>query len=436
LSRTLKILKVWWWLFASYALFVFIVGAFIFINLPPEYSTTSKIFVTSSSSSALANVYDAPYTDRAVKTVLILIESNEVISSIANATGKDEKEIKKIFSARSVVGTQVIEIKVKGQNIGLVSTIAELIPQTLEEHLKNIQIGTDAGEKNQIKTSVAEQPTYPEEDTSNKIKYLGLFLFVAIFVGYGLYSFLGVVGRNIKDPADIESTGINYLGEFGRLAKIDEDIGLVLDEKNSHIAESLREIRTGLLLSDKNGVICITSLKPKEGKSSFASGLSLILAEMGKRTVLIDADVRAPSIAKIFSLRATEGLTDFLEKKVTKDKIVYKSGFENLWVVPSGSKSGQQSASLINKEKLLELNSWLKEVGNVDYVLIDTPPINTFKDASLISQVTDGILIVVESGKISHRDLIKARNEIKKIETKILGGILTKTQNKKRVEYY
>jgi capsular exopolysaccharide synthesis family protein len=436
-SRPIKILQRWWWLFFAYVLLVIIVSVSVYIILPPQYSSTTKIFVTSTTNSALANVYDAPYADRAVKTVEVLAEGNELIGTVAQRIGYDVSIIEKSIKIRSIIGTQVIEITVKNQDAQTVSKISQQIPSVLEAQLKAIQKDTDTDAKNQIKISVAEQPMVPEADVATKIKIVCLILLTSGLIGYGLYYLIYLYDRSVKDADDFENVGLNYLGDFGRVEKIDEGIKALLDEENQSALETIREVRSGIFLHDKSSkVISITSLRPKEGKSSFTAALALTLSEIGKKVILVDADLRVPSANKLFSVSVEKGLADYLEDKANKEEILIKSGHDNLWLVPAGKNLSLKASSLLKEGKIRSLINWLQEVGGVDFILIDTPPIEACADSALVAKVSDSVIIVAECDKTSHRDLIKINNVIKKLNTNFLGAVLTKTRSHKKYKYY
>ena len=437
MTRQVKILRFWWWLFLLYGLLAVVICGLIYIKVPAKYFSTTKIFVSPTASSALANVYDAPFTDRAVKTVTILAEGNEIIGTVARKSGYNEKIIKKSLKAKSIIGTQVIEIRVEDGDKILVRVVSRLVPSVLEEQLKKIQQNSDAETKDQIKISIAEQSTTPEIDRLYKSKIVFFSLIALILVGYGLYYLIYAYDRSIKEAEDFESMGLNFLGDFSRMYKAGEGARALFNDANRFALESIREVRSSIFLLG-NGVktIAITSLRPKEGKSAFISSLALTLSEVGKKVILIDADLRAPSINKHFGIPLGGGLADYLEGKASREEIITKSEHENLWVVPAGKSISLKASSLIKEDKLKPLLHWLIEAGNVDFILMDTPPLEACSDAALVAKISDGAIVVAEFGKTSHRDLVKIKKLSKKLKANFLGAVLTKTRSRKKYQYY
>jgi len=436
-TRQIKILRFWWWLFLLYGLLAVLVCGLIYIKVPAKYFSTTKIFVSPTASSALANVYDAPFTDRAVKTVTILAEGNEIVNTVAQKSGYNKKIIKKSLKAKSIIGTQVIEIRIVNSDKVLVTAISRLVPSVLEDQLKKIQHDSDAETKDQIKISIAEQSTTPEIDKLYKVKIVFFSLIALVLIGYGLYYLIYAYDRSIKEAEDFEGMGLNFLGDFGRMEKAGEGARALFDDANRFVLESVREVRSGIFLHG-NGIrtIAITSLRPKEGKSAFISSLALTLSEVGKKVILVDADLRAPSINKLFGIPLGGGLADYLEGKASREEIIIKSEHDNLWVVPAGKSISLKASSLIREDKLKPFLRWLIEAGNVDFILIDTPPLEACSDAALIAKISDGAIVVAEFGKTSHRDLVKIKKLSKKLKANFLGAVLTKARSRKKYQYY
>ncbi len=425
-------------MFLLFIVSVAIIGFFVYSNFPPEYTTTAKIFVSPSSNSALADIYDAPYTDRAVKTVSLLASGNEIISEIADQTGLDKKSIEDSLKVKSVIGTQIIEISIKNTSAETSTSIASLITPAIEDMLKQIQTNTD--EKNQIRISVAEQASVPKEDNLERLKALAVVALIAFVVGYIIVLLINLYDKNIRDSSDLNELALKHLGEFGHVKGIGENIEAVFGRENQSVAEMLREIRASLVLNkDNDGMqtFCTISANPKEGKSSFAASLAMIMSESGKRVVLVDTDLKSPSLEKIFSLHNANGLSEYLNGSVSKEEIIYKSTRENLWIIPSGHKKTQEenSSLLLDNKKLDQLKKWLIDVGKVDYVIFDTSPANVSADVFSIISLTDSVIIIAETGKTSQADLKKIKNKLIKLETNILGVVLSKTKPGKTKVY-
>ena len=426
----------WWWLILLYLIVCIAILAFIYSNLPPQYSTTTKVFVTPSQDSALANIYDAPYTDRAVKTVSLLLSGEDVLDRIALETGIDKVEIKKSIKANYVIGTQIIEIKIKNQDPDKVLQIAKSIPINAEGLLKSIQKNTD--EKNQIKISIAEQSLFLKEDSTLKFKIIGGIFAIFALIGYLLYITLPKTHELISDQTDLEFLGEKILGELSYLPKAEK--GFAESFKNELGAvEVLRELRANLILDEKNKeirTICITSANKGEGKSTFISALAASISELQKSVIIIDMDVRSPSIDRILKIPIGLGLVNYLDAEATVREVIYKTKISNVWIIPAGkNEKTTDLTTLLYKPGFASFKKWLKEECKFDYILLDAPALNLTADSKIIAKQADGVIILAEHNKTLKREINLAKTILKKLDIPIIGTVLSKSKKKKK-KYY
>ena len=199
---------------------------------------------------------------------------------------------------------------------------------------------------------------------------------------------------------------------------------LVNDDSDFIIKESYKSIRTNLmsLLSIHDGAksFVITSPETTDGKTLTISNIAISFAQLGYKTLVIDADMRKPKLHKIFNISGTEGLADYLGGFI--DKIpVHKTDYENLDVVTAGAIPPDPTRLLLsaNFTKLLES---AKE--NYDYILFDAPPVNLLTDAVLIAKQTLGCVLVVRYKFTTKDGLIAAKKEIENGSADLLGVVL------------
>lgn len=175
---------------------------------------------------------------------------------------------------------------------------------------------------------------------------------------------------------------------------------VVLSDEESFVTESYKLLRTNLNFKNSkksNQVMLVTSSGKQEGKSTTISNLAVVFAQAKKKVLLIDCDLRQPKIGGIFGINKMKtGLTNLLVDKIPLETGVNKIGNFSLSIITAGSK--QVSATeLLNSEEFEKLIEDCRV--EYDLILIDTPPILSFADASIISRVTDGVLLVVASGE-------------------------------------
>ena len=188
-------------------------------------------------------------------------------------------------------------------------------------------------------------------------------------------------------------------------------------------AEAYNLLRTNLSFAfpgvEGGKVIGISSPCPQEGKSTTSINLSYSLAEAGNKVVLIDADMRRPSVAKNLDISATPGLSNLLSsgaETAVREKILH----DNLSVMPAGSIPPNPS-DLISSDAMKSLVNELR--SQYDYVIIDLPPINLVSDSLAASQYTDGMIVVVRHDHTRRRDVVEAIRQLKLVNAKLLGFV-------------
>lgn len=203
--------------------------------------------------------------------------------------------------------------------------------------------------------------------------------------------------------------------------------------------EAIRSVRTNIQFSSldkKNKVISITSTKPAEGKSTVIYKLAKSFADNGDKVILLDCDLRSPSISEIAGINDNVGITNYLTGKVNIQRAINKdreqSNLDMIFTGPVPPNPAEILASNTFKEFVEDLSK------EYDYVFIDTPPVGLFTDASLVSTISDGVIFVIKSSDAKREDIALALENLKKVDAHILGAVLTHMpmKEKKYGNYY
>jgi tyrosine-protein kinase Etk/Wzc len=210
----------------------------------------------------------------------------------------------------------------------------------------------------------------------------------------------------------------------------------------SPITEAFRNIHTNLKLNSGRKAILVTSSGPREGKSSVACNLALVMAQIGLKTLLVSTDLRRPILEKVFGIKREPGLnevamgtmpldsaiqniTDIILGNIGLDVIRKTPGIENIWILPAGHLP-QNPVEILDSKALYDLISKLK--ARFDVVIFDTPPVLPVTDASLLAPKVDGVIMVYEIGRTSREGLMRAKVQLEAVNAKILGVVLNHTQ--------
>ncbi|MGN0165975.1 MAG: CpsD/CapB family tyrosine-protein kinase [Lachnospiraceae bacterium] len=198
--------------------------------------------------------------------------------------------------------------------------------------------------------------------------------------------------------------------------------------------EEYKSLRTNIQFCGKEvKVIAVTSCIPDEGKSSVTVNLAKTIAETGKKVLFVDCDMRKSVLANRLHVRnGGSGLSHYLSGNNELDEVLCKTNLANLYMILSGPIPPNPS-ELLGSSLFKNFIRVAKE--KFDYVLLDTPPLGSVTDAAVVSQVCDGMLMVLSAGGISYKMAQSVKNQIEKTGCRLLGVVLNKVQIKKNGYY-
>ncbi|GMK39902.1 tyrosine protein kinase [Paenibacillus sp. CCS19] len=204
----------------------------------------------------------------------------------------------------------------------------------------------------------------------------------------------------------------------------------------SPISEAYRKLRTNLKYSESERalkLLMVTSASAKEGKSTTAVNLATVYAQAGQRVLLLDCDMRKPTVHKTFALSNRNGLSQVLSGQSEWVDAVQPTRIKNLQVLTSGPIPPNPS-ELLDATRMDGLLEQLRE--RYDMVLIDTPPVLAVSDAQIMATRCDGVLLVVNARGAKRREAIKAREALLLVQARIVGVALNGTPPKEGYGYY
>lgn len=196
-------------------------------------------------------------------------------------------------------------------------------------------------------------------------------------------------------------------------------------------SEQYKLLRTNLQFTlpdeEECRVVGVTSSVRGEGKSTTAINLSYSLSESGKKVLLIDADMRLPSIAKKLDMQQAPGMSNILTDRTKAEIPLYKSPHnENWYILPSGDVPPNPS-ELLGSKRMHNLLDTLKE--RFDFIIIDLPPVNIVSDAMVLANVVHGLIVVIRAGYTERKELNNCTRQIKLSDSKLLGFVINDADN-------
>lgn len=269
----------------------------------------------------------------------------------------------------------------------------------------------------------AEAPTVPSSPNVARNMALGLLIGLAIaLMAIFLRDQLDDV---IHTPEDLEGKlGLALLGVVPKSE--DGDPLLALDDPKSPVAEAYNSLRGSLLYSSTRGlpkVLVVTSAQAGEGKSTTSYAVAEGLARIGRRPLLIDSDLRRPSLHRIAGVSGERGLTDLLVSDDDPATVIVKTARSGLEVLPAGPLPPSPT-ELLSSPRMAQLLEQLS--ATYDTIILDSPPVLGLADAPLLAAIADGTIFVVEAERGRSGALKSALRRLRSVEPNILGAVLTK----------
>jgi succinoglycan biosynthesis transport protein ExoP len=299
-------------------------------------------------------------------------------------------------------------------------------------------------------------PSFPSRPA--KARNVTLAFLVGLVGGIGLAILREYMDNTVKTPDDIETLArlpsLAVVPEFedshgnGRRRKtLSEALGnghsrqveLVAQHlPKSQMSEAFRALRTALLLSQAGHppqVILVTSALPREGKTTAAANLAVTLAQLGDRTLLIDADLRKPGIGRLLNMNGGKhaGLSSYLAGVSSLDLVtVQHPSIANLSAIPTGPLP-PNPADLLSSHRLADAITQLR--AKFKFIVIDTPPVMAATDAVILSVKADGVVLVVRSGETPKEAFTRTRDLLVSVKCRLLGVVLNAV-NSSAPDYY
>jgi capsular exopolysaccharide synthesis family protein len=261
---------------------------------------------------------------------------------------------------------------------------------------------------------------------------LALGIVFGLLMGVGLAFFIEYLDTSVKTIDDVERAM-----DATVVGVIPQNIGLLLKEgADSPHAEAYRVLRTNVLFSRKNpndNTVTVVSGGAGEGKSTTIFNLATVFAQNGERILVVDSDLRRPSLHKFVGVSNSIGLTNYLLKQNTLEEVVQTTTVPTLDFLPSG-KLPSSALGIINSPRMKEL---VEEVRNrYDFVFFDSPPIMGVSDASILTSMVDMALLVVQYRKYPQAMTLRAKQMVQKVGGNLLGIVLNNINISQDSYYY
>ncbi|MEO6035591.1 MAG: polysaccharide biosynthesis tyrosine autokinase [Verrucomicrobiota bacterium] len=272
----------------------------------------------------------------------------------------------------------------------------------------------------------------PRPVKPNKALNMGLGVVVGLLVGIGLAFFIEYLDTSVKTIDDVERAL-----QAPVLGVIPQNVGVLLEEgPDTPHAEAYRVLRTNVLFSrkdDKLNTLSVLSGGAGEGKSTTLINLATIFAQNGSRCLIVDSDLRRPSIHKVLKVSNNIGLTNYLLKQNSLEEVIQTTHLLTLDFLPSG-KLPSSSMGILSSAKMKELILELKR--RYDFVFFDSPPLLGVSDASILASEMDMVLQVIQYRRYPQPMTLRAKQMVQKVGGNLLGIVLNNINMSQDENYY
>ncbi len=296
------------------------------------------------------------------------------------------------------------------------------------------------------RAGVPRHPAYP-----NRSLALVVALVLGLFLGVGASLLAEAFDDTFASTEEVAQTlGLPALGLIPVLEELVEERKSEEDQASESglipyqgarafqdpAWEAYRSLRTSILLSHSGKppqTILVTSALPGEGKSTTVANTAIVLAQTGARTLILDLDMRKPTMARLFGVSSRDGMSTFLTGHSDLSSLVQETGFSNLFIVPAGPPP-PNPAELVGSERMRAGLEMLTEY--FDHIIVDSPPCLEITDALVLSTEVDGLLLVVRAGKTPKELVRKASDRLLRIGGTILGVLVNAVDVRKSAYGY
>ena len=367
-------------------------------------------------------------SERAYRT--LLAEAERVKSLEANSLEKYKESEKKMFT----LGDAKVQHDIMMQKMKRV----EMIYDTILSKAKEFDIGTKDLFQNLKIVELATLSVKPARP--NKTLALASSILAGLVLALVGAFFISYLDDSIKSQEDVENIlhvpFLGYIPNIKSTSVVERDLQAHLHPTSSS-AEGFRTLRAAISLirnSERMKVIAVTSTIPSEGKSLVASNLAIVTAQTGLRTVLVDADLRRPSVHKAFQLQSLTGLTSYLTERVSSiGDITHSSVVANLDIICCGSTPSNPS-ELISSRRMVQ---FLEELSKrYDRIILDCPPVSAVADPLVVGAMADGIVFVTKFNKIRKGHAVRSIQRIQDSGINIIGLVLNDIDFEGKDSYY
>jgi len=404
------------------------VAAVVLVRSTSLYTSTARLFVSTPGSDANAAAYAGSlFAEQRVTSYADLIKGSTVAQKVIDKLHLSESPAALVdqISAVAVPDSVILTITVTDPDPARAQLLAQTTAEVFTGYVSELE-GGDGGATTPIRANIVDAAALTTVPVSPKLLMtLGLGAILGLLVGLGVAWLRESLDTTITSPEVLESaTGAASLGAVYYDQEAPKRPLVTQISTRSPRVESFRVLVTNLQFLDVDKgckIFAITSPLAGEGKSTTAINMAITLAQAGKRTLLLEADLRRPRVSEYLGLESVVGLTTVLIGRAGLDDVIQPWGDLGLDVVTSGA-IPPNPTELIQSKAMGSLLATLRE--RYDVIIVDCPPMLPVADAALLASEADGAIVIVRHGKSTKEQAYQARQRLDSVSASLLGTVL------------
>lgn len=439
LSELLNVMRRLWFIVLAGIAIGAVAATVTSLVQPTRYTATSAIYISAASASDVTDLSQgASFTQQIVKSYAALATSQFVLEPALSKLGISESpsDAAKDISAIAEADTSIIDIQVTNASPLTAARLADNIATQLASAAADLTPTSSpaASAVKVTRVNAAEVPTAP---TSPRVGLnVAVGLLAGALLGIGAAIVLNNVDTRIRRTSDLpRALAIPLLAEIPVQPKPKRKNSTIESPVVVTDIEAYKTLRANLQFTqvdNEASSIVITSSLAGDGKSTTAVNLAAAFAEAGRTTLLVDADLRRPSIAKYLGIDGAVGITDVLARSTTVDSATQIWGNHGLRVLPAGTVPPNPS-ELLQSDSMKALMEALSD--DFEVVVFDSPPTLLFADAAILARHTSGVIMIAAAQKTRSHQLSRAIESIHKVPSPVIGLVMTMVQVKSSLGY-
>jgi receptor protein-tyrosine kinase len=420
-------------LVAAFALATLGASALLTWNATPQYASTSKLFVSTSTSDDAEALQGGQFSLQRVKSYADLVTGGEISRRVVQNLKLDAtpQSLSKQITASTTLDTVILSITATDPSPKRAKVLADAVSAEFVAYVAELETPPGRDEAT-VKATIVDQGSVPTAPISPSPKRnLALGLILGLIVGAAVAVLRETLDTTVKSARQLEP--LVPAPVIGTISFDPEATAAPLIsslDTYAPRAEAFRVLRTNLQFIDPDAdrrVFVMTSSLPGEGKTTTVVNLALALAEGGERVILVEGDLRRPKVAEYLRLESSVGLTTVLIGKLSLTDAIQTTANVNLDVLTSGS-TPPNPAELLKSSSMAAVIASLRET--YDIVLIDAPPLLPVTDGALLSAQSDGALLVVRHGKTTTDQVSMAVDRLDAVGSAPVGVVFNMTPSK------